>query len=157
MEFAAYFLIAIVILLIVVLVVRIKALHKNFDSQDLCMSHALRFTHQQVIKLGPDLDQVNETACLYLIGAIEFLGKQHGYSQKDRLVLTVKVIKSFFEISARDLSTNYTLATSNKGSTSQHNVVRSGAKAIKLWLKSQNTSNEFDLNKQLAQYNLATA
>jgi len=154
-ELVTYCLIGLVGILIITMIVRIKALYTSFDSQDLCLSHALRFTHQQIIKFSPAPTQVSESACLYLIGAIEFLGKQHGYDRKERLVLTVKVLKSFFEISARDLNSFYTIATSKSSTTPQHNMVRSGAKAIKLWLKAQNTPTEFDLHRQLSDWNIA--
>lgn len=153
MELVTYSLIGLVGILIITMIVRIKALYESFDSQDLCLSHALRFTHQQIIKFTPSPTELSESACLYLIGAIEFLGMQHGYARKERLVLTVKVLKTFFDISARDLNNFYMIATSKSSTTPQHNMVRSGAKAIKLWLKAQNTSNEFDLHRQLSNWN----
>lgn len=157
LELVSYFLLGTIVLLTVFLAVRVNSLYQVYSSQEACFSQAMKFSHKQLGKLESELSAPRESICLYLIGAIEFLGKQHNYSTQDRRVLTIKVLKSFFEISAKELSEYYVLAAKNKPNTTRHNLIRSGAKAAKLWLKEQKTLPELDLNNQLDDLKLAAA
>lgn len=157
LELLPFLLICTVGLLVLVLAARIKGLYTNFNSQDECFATAVKFAHRQLGKLGTDLTKVNDSVCLYLIGAIEFIGKQNNYSVQERRILTIKVLKTFFDISAKDLSTYYSNAAKREPNSDQDNMIRSGAKAARLWQVDQKTSAEFDLNNQLNAGMLAAA
>ena len=77
---------------------------------------------------------------LYIIGASEYLGKQHGLEATERKVLAFSVLENEIKVSFDELSELYVEAKSFNEESSKHSI-KMGARALGHWLK-KGTSNQ---------------
>ncbi len=106
-----------------------------------------------------DLNQENltwlrEAICLYLIGAIDLIGKDARCSAQNRKELILLVLKSNLNLSNETALNYYREALYRKLSSDNDLMVRAGAKAAKNWLSYNNIPTEVSLNAQLDEWGI---
>jgi hypothetical protein len=129
----------------------------EYENKMECLKQAQIFTGMQMLNIRRshgDLNQENmawlrEAISLYLIGAVDFIGKQARCSTSTRKELITLVLKSNLKLS-EDISSQYfSEALYRKFSSENDLMVRSGAKAAKSWLTNQEVPNDLTLSCQL--------
>lgn len=80
------------------------------------------------------LNWLREAISLYLIGAIDFIGKQAKCDTKSRKELITLVLKSNLDLSTENTEAYFQEALYRKQSSDNDLMVRAGAKAAKHWL-----------------------
>lgn len=122
---------------------------------------AYRFADKQVLLIETQLDAkkidsvsslLKETVGLYLIGAVEAIGKEKDCSAKSRRMLMIKVLESSLNLSSVEVGKYYAHAYKRKQHDSEECIVRVGAKAAKEWMKYNTVSENLSLESQLAEY-----
>jgi|GEM_PF-1163471 len=95
------------------------------------------------------LDWLREAISLYLIGAIDFIGKQSKCGTKSRKQLINLVLKSNLHLSEDHAAAYFNEALHRAPCSDNDHMVRAGAKAAKLWLKQKTVPSDFSLRAQL--------
>jgi hypothetical protein len=122
-----------------------------------CLQKAQMFAGVQMLEIKRsygDLHQANlswlrEAISLYLIGAVDYIGKQAQCGAATRKELIKVVLKSNLKVS-NDISSQYfTGALYRKLSSENDLMVRAGARAAKTWLAGEKIPNELTLSVQL--------
>ncbi len=99
------------------------------------------------VELMSDQDKI-EFVAFYFIGASEFIGKQHGLNRRERKMLTIKLLQADLGIAPRDVSRLYAEALKVK-QASLDNPIKTGAKALNLWLANRSGQSQFELKQVL--------
>ncbi|MFT6907098.1 MAG: hypothetical protein ACJAS1_003772 [Oleiphilaceae bacterium] len=129
----------------------------EYESKMECLKQAQIFTGVQMLNIKRsygDLNQENmawlrEAISLYLIGAVDFIGKQARCDTSTRKELITLVLKSNLKLS-KDISNQYfSEALYRKFSSQSDLMIRSGAKAAKSWVTNQKVPNDLTLSCQL--------
>lgn len=95
------------------------------------------------------LEWLREAISLYLIGAVDFIGRQNNCTSDGRKELIQLVLKSSLKLN-QDYIAEYVAEAVNREPKSEHDhMVRTGAKAAKLWLRQNTVPNNFSLRTQL--------
>lgn len=95
------------------------------------------------------LSWLREAVSLYLIGAIDFIGKQKQCGVKSRKELINIVLKSNLRISDENATQYFSEALYRKPQSDNDHMVRAGAKAAKVWLQQKAVPESFSLKEQL--------
>ena len=128
-----------------------------YENKMECLKQAQIFSGVQMLNIKRsfgDLNQENmswlrEAISLYLIGAVDFIGKQSRCGASTRKELITLVLKSNLKLS-EDISSQYfSEALYRKFSSENDLMIRSGAKAAKAWLTNQKVPNQLTLSCQL--------
>jgi len=100
-------------------------------------------------KRFPSIDSVKEEVSLYLIGAVEMIGKHNECCANSRRMMTIKVLESRLDLDSTGVSKYYATALHRKQNGSQGCITRVGAKAAKMWIDSKSIPDDFSLRGQL--------
>ena len=92
---------------------------------------------------------MREAVSLYLIGAIDLIGKDARCNAKQRKELIRLVLRSNLNLSEADLEDYFNEALYRETSSDNDQMVRAGAKAAKTWLVESAVPSDFSLNRQL--------
>ncbi len=95
------------------------------------------------------LEWLREAISLYLIGAIDFIGKQSKCGTQSRRQLINLVLKSNLHLSPDHAEAYFNEALHRAPCSDNDHMVRAGAKAAKLWLKQKTVPSDFSLRAQL--------
>lgn len=129
----------------------------NYEIKMDCLQKAQMFSGVQMLEIKRsygDLHQANlawlrEAISLYLIGAVDYIGKQANCSAATRKEMIKVVLKSNLKVS-NDISSQYfSGALYRKLSSENDLMVRAGARAAKTWLSGDKVPNELTLRVQL--------
>ena len=129
----------------------------EYEKKMECLKQAQIFSGVQMLDIKRsygDLNQKNmswlhEAISLYLIGAVDFIGKDARCSAPTRKELISLVLKSNLKLS-EDISSQYfTDALYRKFSSEKDLMVRAGAKAAKSWVNTKELPNNLTLSYQL--------
>ncbi len=96
-----------------------------------------------------NLSWLREAVSLYLIGAIDFIGKQANCGSKSRKELISLVLKSNLNLSPEKTTSYFKEALYRKLSSDNDLMVRAGAKAAKFWLTEKVVPKPISLEEQL--------
>jgi len=96
-----------------------------------------------------NLTWLREAISLYLIGAIDFIGKQAKCDTKSRKELITLVLKSNLKLSPENTEEYFQEALYRKLSSDNDLMVRAGAKAAKYWLTENIVPKPASLEAQL--------
>lgn len=129
----------------------------EYDRKMECLKQAQIFSSVQMLAIKRsygDLNQKNmswlsEAISLYLIGAVDYIGKQALCTTATRKELISLILKSNLKLSEEMSSQYFTDALYRKFSSEKDLMIRAGAKAAKSWLNTNNLQNELTLNYQL--------
>lgn len=134
-----------------------KSKGDSYDIKMECLHQAQIFAGVQMLQIKRnygDLHQENlawlrEAISLYLIGSVDFIGKQANCSASTRKELITLVLKSNLKVS-NDISAEYFSAALYRTLSSEQDLmVRAGAKAAKAWLANEKVPEELTLTTQL--------
>ncbi len=89
---------------------------------------------------------------MYLVGAVDFIGKQQNCSVEDRKQLIRLILKSHLGISTEKSIFFFNEALHRQAGSDSDLIVRAGAKAAKQWLDNSKVSAEFSLHEQLGNW-----
>tara|TARA_R110001592_G_scaffold61350_4_gene186944 strand:+ start:3731 stop:4249 length:519 start_codon:yes stop_codon:yes gene_type:complete len=132
----------------------------DYDIKMECLKQAQIFSGVQMLNIKRsygDLNQksmswLREAISLYLIGAVDFIGKQARCSTPTRKELITLVLKSNLKLSEEISSQYFTEALYRKFSSEKDLMVRAGAKAAKSWLNTKELPNNLTLSYQLTDW-----
>jgi len=96
-----------------------------------------------------NLAWLREAISLYLIGAIDFIGKQEKCGAKSRKELITLVLKSNLQLSPEHSTSYFKEALYRKLSSDNDLMVRAGAKAAKTWLNQKAVPRDMSLSTHL--------
>jgi len=96
-----------------------------------------------------NLSWLREAVSLYLIGAIDFIGKQSNCGAKSRKELISLVLKSNLHLSTDNTTQYFKEALYRKLSSDNDLMVRAGARAAKCWLSDKTVPQPMSLKMQL--------
>ncbi len=122
-----------------------------------CLQSAQIFAGVQMLEIKrtygdlhqPNLSWLRNAISLYLIGAVDYMGKQAHCNAVTRKELITLVLKSNLKVS-NDISSQYfSEALYRKMSSENDQMVRAGAKAAKAWLQNEQVPDELTLKTQL--------
>jgi len=104
-----------------------------------------------------DLDKeqfgwLREAISLYLIGAIDFIGKQANCETKNRKELIRLVLKSNLNLSTESSISYFNEALRRSPESDNDHMVRAGATAAKLWLANNTVPKSHALRTQLDEW-----
>ena len=128
-----------------------------YDIKMDCLQKAQMFSGVQMLEIKRsygDLHQANlawlrEAISLYLIGAVDYIGKQANCAAATRKELIKLVLKSNLKVSD-DISSQYFSEALYRQLSSENDLmVRAGARAAKTWLTGEKIPNELSLRVQL--------
>lgn len=122
-----------------------------------CLKQAQMFTGVQMLDIKRnygDLNQENmswlcEAISLYLIGAVDYIGKQARCGASTRKELITLVLKSNLKLSSLVTTQYFEEALYRKLSSENDLMVRAGAKAAKSWFGNKNVPENLSLSYQL--------
>jgi hypothetical protein len=97
----------------------------------------------------PQLIWLREAISLYLVGAIDFIGKNGQCDQKTRTKLVSLVLGSTLKLNEFELRAAVTRASSSAQGSDEKEMILAGAKAANQWLKTKNVVSELRLRTQL--------
>jgi len=103
-------------------------------------------------KISSVKDVLKEAVGLYLIGAVEVIGKEHGCSSESRRMMIIKVLESSLNLSAIGVSKCYAHAFTRKQHDLEGGIIRTGAEAAKKWVNNSDIPENLSLESQLAEY-----
>jgi hypothetical protein len=92
-----------------------------------------------------NLEWLREAISLYLIGAVDLIGKEARCGTKSRKELISLVLKSNLSLSTENSSNYFQEALYRKFSSDNDLMVRAGAKAAKVWLSQNSVPKEMSL------------
>lgn len=124
------------------------------------LKNAQVFSGTQLMDIKRNFDDIHqeqlswlrEAISLYLIGAVDFIGKQGDCGIKSRKELIELVLKSNLKLTQDDISEYFSEALNRQHSSDNDHMVRAGAKAAKLWLKQKSVPGHFSLKTQLDEW-----
>ena len=137
--------------------------HSNeYEIKMECLKKAQAFSGIQLLEIKRnygDLKQKNlewlrEAICLYLIGAIDLIGKEAKCGARGRKELVTLVLKSNLNLSTESTYRYYQEALYRKLSSDNDLMVRAGAKAAKNWLSNSTIPKEMSLSTQLDEWGI---
>lgn len=126
------------------------------------LKKAQTFSGMQLIEIKRDfgdlqqknLSWLREAVGLYLIGAIDMIGKEARCNTQVRKELAILVLKSNLRLNTETAESYYREALYRKLSSDNDLTVRSGAKAAKAWLTNDYTPREMSLVAQLDEWGI---
>lgn len=129
----------------------------DYETKMHCLQKAQMFAGIQMLEIKRnygDLHQANlswlrEAISLYLIGAVDYIGKQAKCTAATRKEMIKLVLKSNLKISNDITSQYFTEALYRKLSSENDLMVRAGARAAKTWVSGEKVPNELSLQVQL--------
>lgn len=129
----------------------------DYETKMHCLQQAQMFAGIQMLEIKRnygDLHQANlswlrEAISLYLIGAVDYIGKQAKCSAAARKEMIKVVLKSNLKISNDITSQYFSEALYRKLSSENDLMVRAGARAAKNWIAGEKIPNELSLQVQL--------
>lgn len=119
-----------------------KSINSAYRSKMESLKHAQIFAGNQLLEVSREYHNLNkelpewlrEAISLYLIGAIDFIGKQGKCENKSRKELISMVLKSNLNIGSQDAEAYFVEAVCREPNSDNDNMVRAGAGAAKAWL-----------------------
>jgi hypothetical protein len=138
------------------------ASNKEYNLKMDSLKQAQAFSGMQLIDIKRnygDLSQENlawlrEAVSLYLIGAIDMIGKELKCSTQVRKEIALLVLKSNLHMTSEAAQSYYSEALYRKLSSDNDLTVRSGAKAAKAWLTKDYIPKEMSLASQLDEWGI---
>jgi len=133
------------------------ASNSEYEAKMESLQKAQIFSGNQLLEIKRnygDLHQKNlawlrEAISLYLIGAIDFIGKQAHCGTQSRKELITVVLKSNLHLSSENTEAYFKEALYRKLSSDNDLMVRAGAKAAKAWLSQESIPSSMTLTTQL--------
>lgn len=95
------------------------------------------------------IDWVEEAICMYLVGAVDFIGKHQRCSIKERMQLIQRILKSNVGISPEKAIFYFNEALHRQAGSDSDAMIKVGAKAARQWLDSGIVKQELCLRDQL--------
>lgn len=131
--------------------------NNEYERKMECLKQAQIFSGVQMLEIRrnyPQLNQENmrwlrEAISLYLIGAVDFIGKESRCKPSTRKELISLILKSNLKLSDAHASRYFEEALYRKMSSENDLMVRAGAKAAKSWMIEKQVPNNLSLNFQL--------
>jgi hypothetical protein len=128
-----------------------------YDKKMECLKNAQIFAGVQMLEIKRSYDQLHhknmswlrEAISLYLIGAVDFIGKQANCGPATRKELISIVLKSNLQLSDFVTSQYFEEALYRQFSSEKDLMVRAGAKAAKAWLSDNQVPEGLTLSFQL--------
>ena len=119
-----------------------EAIDSAYRSKMESLKHAQIFAGNQLLEVSREYHNLNkelpewlrEAISLYLIGAIDFIGKKGKCENKSRKELISMVLKSNLNIGSQDAEAYFVEAVCREPNSDNDNMVRAGAGAAKAWL-----------------------
>ena len=119
-----------------------EAIDYAYRSKMESLKHAQIFAGNQLLEVSREYHNLNkelpewlrEAISLYLIGAIDFIGKKGKCENKSRKELISMVLKSNLNIGSQDAEAYFVEAVCREPNSDNDNMVRAGAGAAKAWL-----------------------
>lgn len=101
---------------------------------------------------GDDVAWLRQAISLYLIGAADFIGKQHQCAIRGRKELIRMVLRTQLKLSAETSQDYFNDAVHRQPLSDSDHMIRAGAKAARMWLRSQSVPEELALRNQLEEW-----
>lgn len=128
-----------------------------YETRMYSMRQAQTFVGMQLVDLHTqldaqqikELDWVKEAVSLYLIGAVDFIGKQAQCSPAGRRELISFVLKSNLDLSPAGAHNYFSEALRREPSSDKDNMICAGAKAAKAWLQEKKIPQHFSLQARI--------
>lgn len=128
----------------------------NYENNMQSLKLAQSFTSAQLATLKgfsvDDENWVNEVSSLYIIGAVEYIGNKTRCSVKCRKELVRLVLKSNHLVTKKCALSYFSEITHRAFSEQNEHLIRSGAKAAKIWLKRGVVPEDVSLRHQIAHW-----
>lgn len=121
----------------------LKLAHSFAGSQMIVVKHFLNTLEHQ------NIDWVQEAISMYLVGAVDFIGKHERCSIKERMQLIRLILKSNVGVTPEKAIYFFNEALHRQAGSDADAMIRSGAKAAKQWLDSGSVSRTLCLRDQL--------
>ncbi|MDX1452714.1 MAG: hypothetical protein R3183_09170 [Oleiphilaceae bacterium] len=99
-----------------------------------------------------ELSWLRQAISLYLIGAADFIGKQHQCAIKGRKELIRMVLRSQLQLSSTTSQEYFDQAVHRQPLSDSDHMIRAGAKAAKMWLRNQTVPETLGLRSQLDEW-----
>ncbi len=99
-----------------------------------------------------DMAWLRQAISLYLIGAADFIGKQHQCAIQGRKELIRMVLRSQLKLSAETSLGYFNDAVHRQPLSDSDHMIRAGAKAARMWLRNQTVPQELALRTQLEEW-----
>jgi len=96
-----------------------------------------------------NIQWVEDAICMYLVGAVDMIGKHQRCSIQDRLQLIRRTLKSNVGVSPEKAIFHFNEALHRQAGSDADTMVRVGAKAAKQWLDTGSVHPELCLRQQL--------
>ena len=96
-----------------------------------------------------NIQWVEEAICMYLVGAVDLIGKHQRCSIKERMQLIRRTLKSNVGVSPEKAIFYFNEALHRQAGSDADTMIRVGAKAAKQWLDSGSVHPELCLREQL--------
>lgn len=134
-----------------------KRVKENYEDKMESLKMAQVFAGAQMVEVKRNLGDLQEenlswlreAISLYLIGAVDFIGKQTNCGAKSRKELIQLVLKSNLQVSRENASVYFSEALNRQPQSDNDHMVRAGARAAKIWLKQEAVPSNFSLRTQL--------
>ncbi len=101
---------------------------------------------------GEDLAWLRQAIGLYLIGASDFIGKQHECALKGRKEIIRMVLRSQLKLNASTSQEYFDEAVHRQPLSDSDHLIRAGAKAARMWLRNKNVPEQLSLSTQLNEW-----
>ncbi len=129
----------------------------EYEKKMECLKQAQIFSGVQMLDIKrnygnlhqQNMSWLREAISLYLIGAVDYIGKDARCSTPTRKELITLVLKSNLKLSEDISSLYFTEALYRKFSSEKDLMVRAGAKAAKAWIKTKEIQSDLTLSHQL--------
>ena len=129
----------------------------DYDNKMDCLKKAQVFSASQLLEIKRSYGEINqkemswlrEAISLYLIGAIDYIGKSANCGAQNRKELITLVLKSNLKLSTENSVNYFNEALYRQQSSDNDLMVRAGAKAARSWLKEKEVPKNISLMSQL--------
>jgi len=131
--------------------------NSDYESKMQSLTKAQVFAASQLLEIKrnygdlkqQDLEWLREAISLYLIGAIDYIGKDSQCGIQNRRELIELVLKSNLDLDFESSNDYFNEALYRKLKSDNDLMIRAGARAAKFWLKKEKVPNDISLVSQL--------
>lgn len=96
-----------------------------------------------------DIQWIEEAICMYLVGAVDLIGKHLRCSIKERMQLIQRILKSNVGVTHEKATFYFNEALHRQAGSDADAMIRAGAKAAKQWLDTGSVQPDMSLREQL--------
>lgn len=137
--------------------VKMRTASSLLNDQDKTLERAHIFALSQLDeidqKIAPSssesLSPMEAAVSCYLIGAVDFIGRQAEFCAKSRFQLIQEVLVSNLPVVGEYTKSRFDEVHRDAHTDDNMHMTRAGAKAAKLWINGRDVPEEFSLNEQL--------